>query len=101
VTPRSYDAIVAWGKSTLPVYAAALRKLRELEPPASDAAGAKRWLDADVRVQEATRDLIAAAQRRDFDAVTAAASRAQLAGNESRRAAIALGLQVCGAFATS
>jgi hypothetical protein len=32
--------------------------------------------------------------------VNAAASRAQLAGNESRQAAATLGLQVCGTFAT-
>lgn len=52
-------------------------------------------------MQAATRDLIAAAQRRDYDSVGAAASRAQLAGNESRQAAASLGMQVCGTFATT
>jgi hypothetical protein len=101
VTPRSYDAIVAWGKQTLPLYAAALKKLRALEPPAADEAAVRQWLGKDAAVQSAVRDLVAAAERRDFPSVSAAASRAQLAGNESRRAASTLGLQVCGTFATS
>jgi len=100
-TPRSYDAIVDWGKQTLPLYAAALRKLRELKPPKSDEAAVATWLAADRKVQDASRALVAAAQRRDFPSVSAAASRAQLAGGESRRAAQALGLQVCGTFAST
>jgi hypothetical protein len=100
-TPRSYDAIVGWGKKTLPIYAAALVKLRALQPPSSDEEAVGRWLAADGKVQRAVRDLVAAAERRDFPSVSAAASRAQLAGNESRQAASALGMQVCGTFATS
>ena len=99
VTPRSYDAIIRWGRQTLPIYAAALRKLSALEPPAADAAAAAAWLAADRKVQKATRDLVAAAQRRDYPSVTAAASRAQLAGSASRAAAATLGLQVCGSLA--
>jgi hypothetical protein len=101
LTPRSYDAIVQWGKRTLPLYAAALRKLRELQPPKSDETNVASWLAADRKVQVAVRDLVAAAQRRDFPSVTSAASRAQLAGSDSRRAAQALGLQVCGTFSTT
>lgn len=95
-TPRSYDAIVAWGKKTLPLYAGALDKLRALQPPTADAQAVDRWLAADAKVEKAVHDLIAAAERRDFPSVDAAASRAQLAGNESRQAATTLGLQVCG-----
>jgi hypothetical protein len=98
VTPRSYDAIVRWGKETLPIYAAALRRLSALEPPAADAAEAQAWLAADRKVQKATRDLVAAAQRREYPSVTAAAARAQLAGSASRAAASTLGLQVCGSL---
>jgi hypothetical protein len=101
VTPRSYDAIVAWGRQTLPLYAAALQKLRDLQPPTRDAAAVRAWLAADRSVQAAVRDLVAAAERRDYPTVSAAASRAQLAGNASRRAALALGLQVCGTFAST
>ncbi|MES1246974.1 MAG: hypothetical protein ABUS54_04795 [Actinomycetota bacterium] len=95
-TPRSYDAIVAWGKQALPLYAAALGKLRDLQPPSADEQTVSQWLAADAKVQKAVRDLVAGAERRDFPSVDAAASRAQLAGNESRQAATTLGLQVCG-----
>ncbi|HEY3542762.1 MAG TPA: hypothetical protein VGK79_09475 [Gaiellaceae bacterium] len=95
-TPRSYDAIVRWGGKTLPLYAGALRKLSALRPPDADAAQVHTWLAADRRVQRAVHDLVAAAQKRDFASVSAAASRAQLAGSKSRQAAQALGLQVCG-----
>ena len=98
MTPRSYGAIVDWGKKTLPLYAGALKKLRELKPPPDDEAAVATWLAADRGVEAAVRDLVAAAQRRDFPSVSAAASRAQLAGSKSRRAALALGLQVCGTF---
>jgi hypothetical protein len=73
----------------------ALRRLEELEPPSSDADAVAAWLAADRRVARAVRELGAAAARRDFPSVTAAASRAQLAGSRSRRAAAGLGLQVC------
>jgi len=64
VTPRSYDAIVRWGEQTLPLYAAALRKLSDLDPAAADEAEVQAWLASDRKVQKATRDLVAAAQRR-------------------------------------
>jgi hypothetical protein len=98
--PRSYDAIVRWGSKTLPLYAGALRKLAALQPPADDEAGARAWLAADRKVQRAVHDLVAAAQKRDFGSVSAAASRAQLAGSQSRQAALALGLEVCGTVST-
>jgi hypothetical protein len=73
-----------------------LRKLSTLRPPDADAQQVHAWLGADRNVERAVRDLVAAAQKRDFSTVSAAASRAQLAGSASRRAARALGLQVCG-----
>ena len=84
----------------MPLYAGALRKLAALKPPDSDRQAARRWLAADRRVQRAVRDLVVAAQKRDFASVSAAASRAQLEGAQSRAAAQALGLQVCGTIAT-
>lgn len=96
--PRSYGAIVEWGKRTLPIYAAALRKLGELEPPAADERAVRAWLAADRTVQRAIRDLVTAAQKRDFPSVSAAASRAELAGSEARRAAVSIGFETCGAF---
>jgi hypothetical protein len=99
--PRSYDSILSWGAKTLPLYAGALRQLSALQAPQADFAQVQTWLAADRKVQRAVRDLVAAAQKRDFASVSSAASRAQLAGSESRRAAQALGLQVCGTVATS
>jgi hypothetical protein len=60
----------------------------------------RSWLAADRKVQAAVRDLVAAAEKRDFPSVSAAASQAQLAGSESRSAATSLGMTVCGNFAT-
>jgi hypothetical protein len=99
--PRSYDAIVRWGSRTLPLYAGALRKLAGLKAPAADRQQVQAWLAADRRVERAVRDLVVAAQKRDFASVSAAASRAQLAGSQSRAAAQALGLQVCGTLVTA
>lgn len=98
--PRAYAQIVAWVGATLPLYEAALRKLEALEPPSKDRDAVRTWLAADRRVARAVHDLGDAAERRDFPAVTTAASRAELAGSESRRAAAALGLHVCGQLAT-
>jgi hypothetical protein len=98
--PHSYDAILTWGAKTLPLYAGALRKLSALQPPQADFAQVQTWLAADRKVERAVRDLVTAAQKRDFASVSSAASGAQLAGSESRRAAQALGLQVCGTVAT-
>jgi hypothetical protein len=99
-SPRSYDAIVRWGEKALPLYAGALHDLARLRPPERDEQPVRVWLAADREVQRALRDLVAAAQKRDFATVSAAASRAQLAGSESRRAAHELGLEVCGTIAT-
>jgi len=92
---------VRWGSKTLPLYAGALRKLAGLKAPATDEHQVRTWLAADRRVERAVHDLVAAAQKRDFASVSAAASRAQLAGSQSRAAAQALGLQVCGTIATA
>lgn len=98
--PHTYTEIVGYVDQTLPLYEAALRKLAALEPPSSDAAAVKAWLAADRRVAKATRELGVGAQQRDFPTVTAAASRASLAGSQSRQAAAALGMHVCARLAT-
>jgi hypothetical protein len=95
VNPRSYRQLDAYVGKTLPLYTAALRKLEALEPPKDEAAAVQAWIAADRRVAKALHDLGDAAQRRDFPSVTAAASRAQLAGSQSRRAADGLGMRVC------
>jgi len=95
VRPRTYGQIVAYVAKTLPLYEAALRKLEALEPPSNDAAAVRTWLAADRRVAKAVHDLGVAAERRDFPSVTAAASRAQLAGSASRQTAASLGMTVC------
>ena len=58
------------------------------------------WLAADRKVEQAVRDLVVGAEKRDFPSVSEAASRAQLAGSQSRSEATSLGMQVCGSFAT-
>ena len=98
--PRTYTQIVAYVDATLPLYEEALRKLEALKPPSKDAATVKAWLAADRRVAKATRDLAVGAERRDFPAVTAAASGVALAGSDSRQAAAALGMHVCATLAT-
>lgn len=95
VNPRSYREIDGYVRKTLPLYEAALRKLEALESPKGDQVVVRQWLAADRRVSKALHDLGDAAQRRDFPSVTAAASRAQLAGSQSRRAAAGLGMRVC------
>jgi hypothetical protein len=87
-------------RKTLPLYEAALRRLRVLRPPSADAATVRRWLAADRHVAKAVRSLGEAAERRDFPAVTDAASQAQLAGKKGRLAGTALGLHVCGRLAS-
>ncbi len=96
--PKSYAAVVGYVKRTLPLYEDALRKLEALDPPSRDAQTVHAWLAADRRVAKAIRDLGTAAERRDFPSVSAAESRAELAGSAGRRAATELGLQVCGRF---
>jgi len=95
VRPTSYDQIVKYVATTLPLYEAALRQLEALKPPSSDAQAVRVWLAADRRVAKAVHDLGDAAQRRDFPSVTSAAARAQLAGSASRKAAAGLGMTVC------
>jgi len=87
-------------KRTLPLYEDALRRLEALDPPSSDADAARAWLAADRRVASAVRALGIAAERRDFPSVSAAASQAQLAGSQSRQAAIGLGMHVCARIPT-
>jgi hypothetical protein len=99
VTPRSYTAIERYVGRTLPFYEAALQKLTTLEPPSSDEQSVRAWLAADRRVARAVRALGVAAQQRNFQAVSAAASRAQLASSESRQAAAGLGMRVCATLA--
>ena len=99
ITPRSYDAIERYVDDTLPLYMAALEKLSALSPPSSDAQAVRAWLAADRRVARAVHALGVAAQQRNFPAVSAAASRAQLAASESRQAAANLGMHVCGTLA--
>jgi hypothetical protein len=98
--PRSYTQIVQYVSKTLPLYEAAFRKLEALKPPSSDAATVKAWLAADGRVATAVRSLGVSAQQRNFPAVTTAASQAQLAGNQARQAAAALGMRVCAQLAS-
>jgi hypothetical protein len=93
--PRTYAEIVAYVQKTLPLYEAALRKLEALEPPSGDAQAVHAWLAADRRVAKAVHDLGDGAMRRDFPTVTTAASRAELAGSQSRSAAAELGMKVC------
>ena len=99
--PRSYTQIVRYVDKTLPLYEAALRLLKTLKPPSSDAAAVRAWLAADRSVAKAVKALGESARRRDFPSVTAAAARAQLAGNASRQAAANLGMHVCATLATS
>jgi hypothetical protein len=91
-----YAEVVTYVDKDLPLYEAALDKLTALKPPADDTAAVRRWLAADRRVASAVRALGLAAQRHDFPAVSDSAGRVQQAEIESRRNAIALGLQVCG-----
>ena len=93
--PRDYAAIVAYVNKTLPLYEAARLELAALKPPAADAAAVRDWLAADGRIAKALHDLGEAGLRHDFAGVSAAASTIQAEGVTSRRAAAALGLQVC------
>ena len=94
-SPRSYRQVVAFVDRTLPLYEAALRALRALDPPRADAVAVRAWLADDRRVAAALRELGAAADRRDFPSVTAAMTAVARAGTRSRAAATALGLHVC------
>jgi hypothetical protein len=93
--PRSYAQVLAYVKQTLPVYEAALRKLEALQPPKRDEATVRAWLAADRRIVKAEQQLALAAQRRNFDGVTAAANAVQQAGVDARHAAAELGMKIC------
>jgi hypothetical protein len=93
--PKSYDAVIAYVEKTLPLYAAALDKLRQLKPPRADEPAVTAWLAADARVATALRTLRAAAQRHDPSATNDAADALQARSLEARKAAAALGLQAC------
>jgi hypothetical protein len=94
--PRTYRQVVAFVRVTLPLYEAALRKLETLEPPSRDERAVRAWLAADRRVARALRELGEAAERRDYPSLNAAYAGAEVASERGRRAATALGLQVCG-----
>jgi hypothetical protein len=92
---RSYDDVIAYADKTIPLYMAALDKLRALRPPTSDEAAVRRWLAADDRVAAAIGRLREAAMRHDPAATNDASAEMQAAGLAGTRAAAALGLQSC------
>jgi hypothetical protein len=93
--PASYDDVIAYVEKTLPLYVAALEKLRALEAPSADEAAVKSWLAANRKVETAVRTLRDAAMRHDPAATNDASAAVQAASLASRRAAAALGLKVC------
>ncbi|MBV8256249.1 MAG: hypothetical protein JOZ56_09185 [Actinobacteria bacterium] len=93
--PKGYDGIVSYVDRTLPLYVAALDKLKALSPAAGDDAAVKAWLRADARVVTEVRRLRDAAMKKDPAATNDASTAVQAASLASRRAASALGLQVC------
>lgn len=95
--PTSYDDVIAYVQKTLPLYVAALDKLRALDAPAADEAGMKAWLAANRRVEAAVRKLRDAAMRHDPAATNDASAAIQAASLASRKAAAALGLETCSA----
>jgi hypothetical protein len=95
--PRSYDEVIAYADRTLPLYMAALDKLRGLRPPSSDEPAVRRWLAADGKVVAAIGRLRGAAMRHDPAATNDASAAMQAAGLDGTRAAAALGLQSCAA----
>ena len=94
--PQTYKQVVAYVKATLPLYESALQKLRALQPPSRDASAVRAWLAADRGVARAIRELGDAAERRDYPSINASFGRAELASSRGRRAAIGLGMHVCG-----
>jgi hypothetical protein len=95
--PASYDDVVAYADRTLPLYAAALDRLKALKPPASDESAVRTWLRADRKVAAAIRQLRDAAMRHDPAATNDASAAMQAAGLDGTRAAAALGLKSCAA----
>jgi hypothetical protein len=92
---RTYDEVIAYADKTLPLYMAALDKLRALRPPSSDEPAVRRWLDADEKVATGIGRLRDAAMRHDPAATNDASAEMQAAGLAGTRAAAALGLQSC------
>jgi hypothetical protein len=95
--PTSYDDIISYVETTLPLYVAALDELRALQPPAADEAAVKAWLAANRKVEMAVKNLREAAMRHDPAATNDASAAVQAASLASRKAAAALGLKVCSA----
>jgi hypothetical protein len=95
--PTSYDDVTAYVEMTLPLYVAALDKLRALEPPSADRAAVKAWLASTAKVEAAMRRLRDAAMRHDPAATNDASEAVQAASLASRKAAASLGLEVCSA----
>lgn len=93
--PASYDAVVAYVATTLPLYVAALDKLEALEPPAADEDAVKAWLARDRQVTAALRTLRAAALRHDLAATNSASAAVQSASLAGRHDAAALGMSDC------
>jgi hypothetical protein len=94
---RTYDEVIAYADKTLPLYTAALDKLRALRPPSSDEPAVRRWLAADDKVATAIGRLRDAAMRHDPAATNDASAAMQSAGLVGTRAAAALGLSSCAA----
>jgi hypothetical protein len=92
---HSYDDVIAYADRTLPLYMAALDKLRALRPPSSDEAAVRTWLAADGKVADEIGRLRDAAMRHDPAATNDASAAMQAAGLDGTRAAAALGLQTC------
>ena len=93
--PRSYADIVAYVGQTLPLYVAALDKLKALQPPRDDEDAVRAWLALNDRVVATVRRLRAAALRHDPAGTNDASTAMQAASLASRRAAAALGLTAC------
>jgi hypothetical protein len=92
---RTYSEVIAYADKTLPLYTAALDKLRALKPPSSDEPAVRRWLAADEKVATAIARLRDAAMRHDPAATNDASAEMQAAGLAGTRAAAALGLKSC------
>jgi hypothetical protein len=95
--PTSYDDVVGYVGTTLPLYVGALNQLAALKPPQSDEAAVAAWLAAGRKVTASLKQLRAAAMRHDLAATNDASSAVQAAGLASQHAAAALGLETCAA----
>ena len=93
--PTSYDQILAYVRTTLPLYVAALDKLKALKAPSDDETAVQDWLARDRQVVTAVKNLRAAAMRHDLASTNEASTALQAASLAARRAATALGMQTC------